>query len=71
MAGERTPIQQEVIDLIAFYEERGWNWEDAAEFILAQHSGRLEYVIRPGIRRNPRSCNGRGRRVADMPKRAI
>lgn len=35
-AGE---AMQEVKDLIAFYEERGWDWLLAAEFTLRKHSG--------------------------------
>ena len=44
---ERTAIQQEIVDLIRFYEKRGSDWTVAAEFTLARHSGNLERIVRP------------------------
>ena len=43
----RTAIQQEIIDLIRFYEKRGADWTVPAEFTLVRHSGNLERIIRP------------------------
>lgn len=44
---KRTAIQQEVIDLIRFYERRGSDWTVAAEFTLARESGNMDRIIRP------------------------
>lgn len=44
---KRTAIQQEIVDLIRFYEKRGADWTIPAEFTLVQHSGNLEKIIRP------------------------
>jgi len=42
----RAAIAAEVKALIRFYEKRGADWLDAAEFTLAKHSGRLEMLLR-------------------------
>ena len=32
-----TPLMSEARELIAFYDERGWNWESALAFILSRN----------------------------------
>jgi hypothetical protein len=41
----RTEIQQEIVDLIRFYEKRGSDWTSAAEFTLVKHSGNLDKIL--------------------------
>lgn len=38
-APRRTELETEVKDLIAFYEERGWDWVDALTFTLMRAQG--------------------------------
>ena len=42
---KRTAIQQEIVDLIRFYERRGSDWTSAAEFTLVRHSGNLDKIL--------------------------
>jgi hypothetical protein len=39
---EAQAVMQEVRELIAFYDERGWDWISAAEFTLGLRSGMEE-----------------------------
>lgn len=41
---KRTPIQQEVLALIKFYEAQGKDWTSAAGFVLIRDTGIMDLI---------------------------